>query len=152
MICITPSDLILKRDDRVLGIWPLRYLRKYGRDGDLFSIEAGRKCEHGPGVMEFVTSKSEDIFTHVERFVILIARKKGGATSDAASALVGINPAALFSMAVPRSHPPPALLPNSSPERLACRYRRGVAALTRRPTCRRCRRARMRSLSPCMQR
>ena len=34
--------------------WPLKFLRKYGRDGDIFSFEAGRKCPGSEGLYFWV--------------------------------------------------------------------------------------------------
>ena len=33
--------------------WPLKSLRRYGAEDDVFSIEAGRKCPTGPGIYAF---------------------------------------------------------------------------------------------------
>lgn len=42
--------------------WPLKYLRKYGCDGDVFSFEAGRKCPGGEGLYAFSTPKASQLF------------------------------------------------------------------------------------------
>ena len=34
--------------------WPLPFLRAYGQEGSLFTIEAGRRCSSGPGVFSFI--------------------------------------------------------------------------------------------------
>ncbi|XP_051993796.1 docking protein 2-like isoform X2 [Xyrauchen texanus] len=46
--------------------WPYKLLRRYGRDKMLFSIEAGRRCESGPGTFIFETSQSEEILRLTE--------------------------------------------------------------------------------------
>ena len=33
--------------------WPLRCLRRYGAEADVFSFESGRKCETGAGIYAF---------------------------------------------------------------------------------------------------
>ena len=47
--------------------WPLKYLRKYGCDGDVFSFEAGRKCPGGEGLYAFRTKKASELFELVAR-------------------------------------------------------------------------------------
>lgn len=47
--------------------WPLKYLRKYGSDGDVFTFEAGRKCPGGEGLYAFETKKASILFDMVAR-------------------------------------------------------------------------------------
>ena len=47
--------------------WPLRYLRKYGCDGEVFSFEAGRKCPGGEGLYAFASKRASKIFELVAR-------------------------------------------------------------------------------------
>lgn len=47
--------------------WPLRYLRKYGCDGEVFSFEAGRKCPGGEGLYAFSSKRASKIFEMVAR-------------------------------------------------------------------------------------
>ena len=47
--------------------WPLKYLRKYGCDGDVFTFEAGRKCPGGEGLYAFSTKKASVLFEMVAR-------------------------------------------------------------------------------------
>ena len=47
-------------------IWPLKYVRRYGRDRKLFSFEAGRRCPRGEGNFTFLTNKADQIFKLVE--------------------------------------------------------------------------------------
>lgn len=47
--------------------WPLKYLRKYGCDGDVFTFEAGRKCPGGEGLYAFSTKKASLLFEMVAR-------------------------------------------------------------------------------------
>ena len=47
-------------------IWPLKYVRRYGRDRKLFSFEAGRRCPKGEGNFTFLTNKADQIFKLVE--------------------------------------------------------------------------------------
>ena len=47
-------------------VWPLNYVRRYGRDRKLFFFEAGRRCPRGEGNFAFLTNKAEEIFKLVE--------------------------------------------------------------------------------------
>lgn len=47
--------------------WPLKFLRKYGCDGDVFTFEAGRKCPGGEGLYAFETKKASILFEKVAR-------------------------------------------------------------------------------------
>ncbi|XP_069601076.1 docking protein 1 [Ranitomeya imitator] len=46
--------------------WPYKLLRRYGRDKVMFSFEAGRRCQSGPGNFTFETSQGHEIFQKVE--------------------------------------------------------------------------------------
>uniref|UniRef100_A0A8D0CD90 Docking protein 1 n=1 Tax=Salvator merianae TaxID=96440 RepID=A0A8D0CD90_SALMN len=67
--------LTASRDGLILGdphsqqplyTWPYRLLRRYGRDKVMFSFEAGRRCESGPGNFTFETTQGNEIFQVVE--------------------------------------------------------------------------------------
>ncbi|NWH92357.1 DOK1 protein, partial [Aegithalos caudatus] len=62
------DSLVLKdpRTDRILYVWPYRLLRRYGRDKVMFSFEAGRRCDSGPGNFTFETKQGNEIFRLVE--------------------------------------------------------------------------------------
>ncbi|XP_038256808.1 docking protein 1 [Dermochelys coriacea] len=62
------DSLILKepRTQETLYTWPYRLLRRYGRDKVMFSFEAGRRCESGPGNFTFETKQGNEIFRLVE--------------------------------------------------------------------------------------
>uniref|UniRef100_A0A8D2L8M4 Docking protein 1 n=1 Tax=Varanus komodoensis TaxID=61221 RepID=A0A8D2L8M4_VARKO len=49
-----------------LYTWPYRLLRRYGRDKVMFSFEAGRRCESGPGNFAFETKQGNEIFHVVQ--------------------------------------------------------------------------------------
>jgi len=53
--------------------WPLHFLRKYGRDKQLFSLEAGRRCRSGHGMFYFKTDQYNAIFQDVEKNVKALA-------------------------------------------------------------------------------
>ncbi|POI27458.1 hypothetical protein CIB84_008792 [Bambusicola thoracicus] len=62
------DSLILKdpRTREILYVWPYRLLRRYGRDKVMFSFEAGRRCDSGPGNFTFETKQGNEIFRLVE--------------------------------------------------------------------------------------
>lgn len=59
---ITDTNLIYRLKGRSPIIWPLRFLRSYGHDKDIFSFECGRRCPTGEGVYVFKCSKAEQLF------------------------------------------------------------------------------------------
>ncbi|XP_062852478.1 docking protein 2 [Trichomycterus rosablanca] len=46
--------------------WPYKLLRRYGCDKTTLSIEAGRRCESGPGTIQFDTQQGEQILRLME--------------------------------------------------------------------------------------
>ncbi|XP_065490929.1 docking protein 1 isoform X2 [Caloenas nicobarica] len=62
------DSLVLKdpRTNETLYVWPYRLLRRYGRDKVMFSFEAGRRCDSGPGNFTFETKQGNEIFRLVE--------------------------------------------------------------------------------------
>ncbi|NXK14058.1 DOK1 protein, partial [Herpetotheres cachinnans] len=62
------DGLVLKdpRTNGILYVWPYRLLRRYGRDKVMFSFEAGRRCDSGPGNFTFETKQGNEIFRLVE--------------------------------------------------------------------------------------
>ncbi|XP_017318395.1 docking protein 2 [Ictalurus punctatus] len=60
--------LMLKGTDskqRVME-WPYKLLRRYGGDKMTFSIEAGRRCDSGPGTFIYETKQGDEILHHME--------------------------------------------------------------------------------------
>ncbi|NXL39076.1 DOK1 protein, partial [Glaucidium brasilianum] len=62
------DSLVLKDPwtNEILYVWPYRLLRRYGRDKVMFSFEAGRRCDSGPGNFTFETKQGNEIFRLVE--------------------------------------------------------------------------------------
>ena len=52
-------------------IWPLRFLRKFGHDGDMFTFEAGRRCPEGEGIYRFFTIHASEICDLIRKNVKL---------------------------------------------------------------------------------
>ncbi|XP_035004394.1 docking protein 1b [Hippoglossus stenolepis] len=63
--------LILKEPmtKRNVLVWPYKLLRRYGRDRVMFSFEAGRRCDSGPGNFTFETKQGNEIFTLVNQAI-----------------------------------------------------------------------------------
>ncbi|XP_065837667.1 uncharacterized protein [Oscarella lobularis] len=62
---VTATHLVLHQNDEPIK-WPLKFLRRYGYDENLFSFEAGRRCPTGEGIYAFSTRGAEQIFRLVE--------------------------------------------------------------------------------------
>lgn len=52
---IAETELVLYQRGKTPTRWPLRCLRKYGFDSDLFTFECGRRCPTGAGNIYFLT-------------------------------------------------------------------------------------------------
>ncbi|XP_011234262.1 docking protein 3 [Ailuropoda melanoleuca] len=46
---------------QALYTWPYRFLRKFGSDKDVFSFEAGRRCDSGEGLFAFSSPRALDL-------------------------------------------------------------------------------------------
>ncbi|XP_061628054.1 docking protein 1-like isoform X2 [Phyllopteryx taeniolatus] len=62
------KTLLLKDTQKVniVGQWPYELLRRYGKDKLTLTIEAGRRCNSGPGTFTFETEQSEKIFNLIQ--------------------------------------------------------------------------------------
>ncbi|XP_076026932.1 docking protein 1b [Genypterus blacodes] len=63
--------LILRepKTKRTILVWPYKLLRRYGRDRVMFSFEAGRRCDSGPGNFTFETKQGNEIFQLVDQAI-----------------------------------------------------------------------------------
>ena len=65
---VTATDLLYTDSKmQIQRQWPLKYLRRYGCDRDVFSFEAGRKCPGGEGLYAFSTPQASVLFDLVVR-------------------------------------------------------------------------------------
>ncbi|XP_016058734.1 PREDICTED: docking protein 3 [Miniopterus natalensis] len=46
---------------QALYTWPYHFLRKFGSDKDVFSFEAGRRCDSGEGLFAFSSPRARDL-------------------------------------------------------------------------------------------
>ncbi|XP_035709018.1 fibroblast growth factor receptor substrate 3 [Folsomia candida] len=59
---VTETDLVLHVRGKPSLTWPLRCLRRYGYDNDLFSFESGRRCPTGAGIFAFRCNRAQSLF------------------------------------------------------------------------------------------
>lgn len=59
---VTELELILYQHAKTPVRWPLRCLRRYGFDMDVFTFESGRRCVTGPGIYAFKCQRAEQLF------------------------------------------------------------------------------------------
>lgn len=65
---VTDSDLILYHRQKEIR-WPLRCLRRYGWEEELFSFESGRRSTTGPGIFAFKCQRAEVLFNTVQESI-----------------------------------------------------------------------------------
>nr|XP_056711701.1 docking protein 1 [Euleptes europaea] len=95
-----------------LYTWPYRLLRRYGRDKVMFSFEAGRRCESGPGNFTFETRQGNEIFRVVEAAIqeqkaqAEENRQSGGSLDSEASGVAHVQ-SSIANMLLLESEAPP---------------------------------------------
>uniref|UniRef100_A0A0N7ZD73 IRS-type PTB domain-containing protein n=1 Tax=Scylla olivacea TaxID=85551 RepID=A0A0N7ZD73_SCYOL len=87
---VTESDLVLYQRGKAATHWPLRGLRRYGFDAELFKFESGRRCPTGPGVYTFKCRRAEALFNMLQLQIQNITEDAG---SRDMGAVVPIPPA-----------------------------------------------------------
>lgn len=111
---ITRTELTLYRKGRDPTRWPLKCLRRYGYDADLFSFEAGRRCTTGEGIYAFRCRRAESLFQTMQNFIQLSSDDGtgtlllSGGTGNDASVL-----SANGGLTTPTNMPSNYILPNS---------------------------------------
>ncbi|XP_014676815.1 PREDICTED: fibroblast growth factor receptor substrate 3-like [Priapulus caudatus] len=66
---ITDAELIFYPRGKEPILWPLKCLRRYGFDAELFSFECGRRCHTGEGVYAFKCRRAEQLFNVLQECV-----------------------------------------------------------------------------------
>ncbi len=66
---ITDTNLILYQRGKEPILWPLRSLRRYGFDAELFSFESGRRCPTGPGIYAFKCRRADALFNLLQESI-----------------------------------------------------------------------------------
>lgn len=69
---ITDLDIVLYQRGKQPVKWPLRCLRRYGYDAEIFSFESGRRCSTGPGIYAFKCRRAEQLFNLVQTNIQVI--------------------------------------------------------------------------------
>ncbi|KAJ6647720.1 Fibroblast growth factor receptor substrate 2, partial [Pseudolycoriella hygida] len=68
---ITRSELTLYRKGKDPTTWPIKCLRRYGYDADLFTFESGRRCTTGEGIYAFRCRRAESLFQMLQSYIQL---------------------------------------------------------------------------------
>lgn len=63
---ITSTNLVLYRKGKEPTKWPLKCVRRYGYDSDLFSFESGRRCHTGSGIYAFRCNRAGSLFRSLQ--------------------------------------------------------------------------------------
>ncbi|XP_033327761.1 uncharacterized protein LOC117221153 [Megalopta genalis] len=63
---VTETDIVLYQRGKQPIKWPLRCLRRYGYDAEIFSFESGRRCPSGPGIYAFKCHRAAHLFNLVQ--------------------------------------------------------------------------------------
>ncbi|UYV80365.1 FRS2 [Cordylochernes scorpioides] len=63
---IAEMELVLHQKSQPPIRWPLRCLRRYGCDAEVFSFESGRRCSTGAGIFAFRCSRAEELFNALQ--------------------------------------------------------------------------------------
>ncbi|XP_078122917.1 docking protein 1-like [Sander vitreus] len=58
--------LLRETQKNIVREWPYEWLRRYGNDKLALTIEAGRRCDSGPGTFTFETQQAEKIFALIQ--------------------------------------------------------------------------------------
>lgn len=66
---VNATDLVLHQRGRPPVRWPLRGLRRYGFDAQLFSFESGRRCPTGSGIYAFRCHRAEGLFNALQECI-----------------------------------------------------------------------------------
>ena len=62
IMTVSATELVFTCGDDTTYRWPLKYIRRYGCEDNLFQIEVGRKCTTGEGLYDFKCSKASMLF------------------------------------------------------------------------------------------
>lgn len=59
---VTAEDIVLHQKKKEAISWPIRTLRRYGFESNIFSFEVGRRCPTGEGIFAFRCDQAEQLF------------------------------------------------------------------------------------------
>lgn len=63
---VTETELILHQKHKAPTVWPLKSLRRYGADSELFSFESGRRAPTGHGFYAFRCHRAEQLLSYLQ--------------------------------------------------------------------------------------
>ncbi|KAK3913467.1 Fibroblast growth factor receptor substrate 2 [Frankliniella fusca] len=63
---VTETELILHQKHKARTVWPIKHLRRYGADSELFSFESGRRAPTGEGIFAFRCQRAEQLLSHLQ--------------------------------------------------------------------------------------
>lgn len=66
---LTRTEITLYRKNLEPTRWPLKCLRRYGYDTELFSFEVGRRCATGEGIYAFKCRRAETLFQTLQSYI-----------------------------------------------------------------------------------
>lgn len=66
---VTDTCLVLFQKGRSPIRWPLKCLRRYGFETEVFSFESGRRCPTGPGIYAFRCNRAQQLFNVLQSHV-----------------------------------------------------------------------------------
>lgn len=66
---LSRTEITLYRKNLEPTRWPLKCLRRYGYDTELFSFEVGRRCATGEGIYAFKCRRAEILFQTLQSYI-----------------------------------------------------------------------------------
>ncbi|GAB6019472.1 hypothetical protein CHUAL_001050 [Chamberlinius hualienensis] len=88
---VNGGELILYQKSREPIRWPMRCLRRYGFDAELFSFESGRRCATGPGIYAFKCRQAETLFTLLQERIQAAGESETSTSTSSTTQTVNIN-------------------------------------------------------------
>lgn len=83
---VSRTEITLYRKGLSPTRWPLRCLRRYGMDTDLFSFEVGRRCVTGEGIYAFRCRRAESLFQTLQNYIQMSSVGDDGAGNNSTNA------------------------------------------------------------------
>lgn len=76
-LAITRTELTFYSKNKEPTQWPLKCLRRYGYDTDMFTFEAGRRCTTGEGIYAFRCRRAQGLFQTLQGYIQLPLQPDG---------------------------------------------------------------------------
>lgn len=74
---LSRTEITLYRKNLEPTRWPLKCLRRYGYDTELFSFEVGRRCATGEGIYAFKCRRAETLFQTLQSYIQMSSTSVG---------------------------------------------------------------------------